>query len=262
MIKVFVIFFLSLVIHELGHLLAALAFRVRVSKLCLFLDPGFRLIDTRGRWGVRLCVGWIPIGAYVKFATEEDEVVPEGNTGKRQRNLFCQLHPMKRLIICLSGAAMNFAFAYVCLFSWTSNYVDSSAQLSTASHIRLTNHIVKCETTKYISSFSDYLASHDTDKDATVKEKSKTESSRRRHSQHSFWVLLWKFGQLNLWIAVFNLLPFPPLDGAQGLYNLYEMLFRKPVNKMVLIIGNLAGLLLILTANAIDGIRFLTDFLS
>lgn len=48
-LRYFLVIIISLTLHEVGHYLAALAFRVRVSKFCLFLDPGFRLLDTGTR---------------------------------------------------------------------------------------------------------------------------------------------------------------------------------------------------------------------
>ena len=38
---------LSLVVHEFGHTLMALVFKVRVGKFCIFFIPWFRLLDTR-----------------------------------------------------------------------------------------------------------------------------------------------------------------------------------------------------------------------
>ena len=37
---------LSLVVHEIGHTLMALVFKVRVGKFCIFFIPWFRLLDT------------------------------------------------------------------------------------------------------------------------------------------------------------------------------------------------------------------------
>ncbi len=49
-----------------------------------------------------------------------------------------------------------------------------------------------------------------------------------------------------------NLLPIPPLDGAKALFSLYEMVFRKPVNKKVQIIVCVFGSLLLIGCTLFD----------
>jgi regulator of sigma E protease len=50
--------------HELGHYIAARAFKIRVEKFYLFFDPWFSLLKKKigdTEWGI----GWLPLGGYV-----------------------------------------------------------------------------------------------------------------------------------------------------------------------------------------------------
>ena len=51
---------------------------------------------------------------------------------------------------------------------------------------------------------------------------------------------------INVSLAIFNLLPIPGLDGCRILFVLFEMLFRRPVNRKVEAYIHLAGYLLLL----------------
>ena len=66
-----IIFIVSLVLHEIGHCLAAYVFGVKINKLTLFFDPFFSLFKTRCKNGLQFSIGWLPFGAYVLF--EDDE---------------------------------------------------------------------------------------------------------------------------------------------------------------------------------------------
>ena len=64
--------------------------------------------------------------------------------------------------------------------------------------------------------------------------------------------LLWRFSGFNLVLFLFNLLPIPPLDGAQSLFSLYELITRKPLNEKLRIILVLSGSVLLLGMLSFD----------
>jgi len=60
------------VLHELGHFLAARYFGTRVEKFYLFFNPGFSLFKKKigeTEYGI----GWLPLGGYVKISGMIDE---------------------------------------------------------------------------------------------------------------------------------------------------------------------------------------------
>lgn len=140
---------LSLVVHEIGHTLMALVFKVRVGKFCIFFIPWFRLLDTGKKLKTRFCIGWIPLGAYVRFGS------PDGDDSNRSV-LPSDLHPLKRVMISISGALMNLLIAYVCIFAWVGSHEYKEGELSFGQQVASTNYIVGCEAKSTFSSISGY----------------------------------------------------------------------------------------------------------
>lgn len=249
MITIIVLMALALAGHELGHLIAGLAFRVQISKFCLFFDPGFRLVDTRKRFNIRFCMGWIPFGAYVKFATK----------GENSSNgVFIQdLHPLKRAVISLAGVIMNLLLTYLCIFIWVNHYADSESQTELKEHIHQTNTIIQNEVVHCTSYITNYW------KLGGEAEDTNSEDIQIKTSQPESigYTMIWQFALLNLFLTVFNLFPIPPLDGAQTLYNIYEYLFHRPVNTMFLLAAGILGMLLIMGSNMYDLWKLLWEFI-
>ena len=60
------------VLHEMGHFVAAKVFKCRVEKFYLFFDPWFSLFKKKigeTEYGV----GWLPLGGHVKISGMIDE---------------------------------------------------------------------------------------------------------------------------------------------------------------------------------------------
>ncbi len=112
-------------IHELGHFLAAKAFRVRVNTFSLGF--GKRLIGfRRGDTDYRLSL--LPLGGYVKMAGESPE---DSRTGAPDE--FMSKPRWQRFIIALAGPAMNIGLAIgllvpVYMYRFPKNsYLDQAA---------------------------------------------------------------------------------------------------------------------------------------
>mgnify|MGYP001375740296 CR=1 FL=1 len=59
-------------LHELGHFVAAKIFKVRVEKFFIFFNPWFSLFRFK-RGETEYGMGWLPLGGYVKIAGMIDE---------------------------------------------------------------------------------------------------------------------------------------------------------------------------------------------
>ena len=245
---------LSLVVHEIGHVLMALLFRVRVSKFCIFFDPWFRLLDTGKRFKTRFCIGWIPLGAYVRFGSSD------GDDSNRSV-LPPDLHPLKRVMISISGALMNLLMTYICIFAWVGSHEYNEGELSIMQQIASTNYIVESEAKSTFSSISGYWMPQINNTRKPIEQSVKTVTAKKKATSNRWRTFLWGFACLNLFLAIFNMLPIPPLDGAQTLYNIYEFVLHRPVSRGFQIIAGAIGILLILGANVADFIRYVCNML-
>ncbi len=106
-----VYFFLSIsllvVLHELGHFLAARYFGTRVEKFYLFFDPWFALWK-RNIGGTEYGIGWLPLGGYVKITGMIDESLDSKGLESEPKEYEFRAKPAwQRLIIMLGGIIVN-----------------------------------------------------------------------------------------------------------------------------------------------------------
>lgn len=123
------------ILHELGHFLAARAFGIKVEKFYLFFDA----------WGVKLfsfkkgdCeygIGWLPLGGYVKIAGMIDESMDtEQMKQPAQPWEFRSKPAWQRLIVMLGGVVVNiivgiFIF-WMMTFKYGESYIANSSVVS------------------------------------------------------------------------------------------------------------------------------------
>jgi regulator of sigma E protease len=98
-----------IVLHELGHFMAAKAVGMRVERFSLFFPP--KLVGIK-RGETEYMVGAIPLGGYVKITgmnpEETEDLDPE--IAKRA---YCNQPPWKRIVVILAGPGMNLLIAFV-----------------------------------------------------------------------------------------------------------------------------------------------------
>jgi regulator of sigma E protease len=104
-IVLLLLFLLPLVvIHEFGHFLVARRAGVTVHEFGVGFPPRAKVLG-RDKHGTEYTLNWLPIGGFVRLEGEEGESVdPHAFVNQRLRT---------RLIILLSGVAMNFLIAFV-----------------------------------------------------------------------------------------------------------------------------------------------------
>lgn len=89
-------------IHELGHFIAAKLSNIRVEEFGFGLPP--RALKLAERGGTIYSLNWIPLGGFVRPAGEDDPDVPGG---------FASASKRARLFVLFAGAGANFIAAII-----------------------------------------------------------------------------------------------------------------------------------------------------
>lgn len=108
------------ILHELGHFLAARMFGIKVEKFYLFFDA----------WGVKLFsikvgeteygIGWLPLGGYVKIAGMIDESMDTAQMAQEPQPWEFRAKPAwQRLIVMLGGIIVNIIVGVVVFWMLT-----------------------------------------------------------------------------------------------------------------------------------------------
>jgi regulator of sigma E protease len=114
------------ILHELGHFVAARAFGIKVDKFYLFFDAwGFSLFKFNYK-GVEYGIGWLPLGGYVKIAGMIDESMDtEQLAGPPQPWEFRSKPAWQRLIVMLGGIIVNVVLGIFIFWMLTARSGDS-----------------------------------------------------------------------------------------------------------------------------------------
>jgi len=123
------------ILHELGHFLAARAFGIKVEKFYLFFDAwNFSLFKFTYK-GVEYGIGWLPLGGYVKIAGMIDESMDtEQLAGPPQPWEFRSKPAWQRLIVMLAGIAVNIALGIFIFWMLTVKYGETYIPNSLATY--------------------------------------------------------------------------------------------------------------------------------
>lgn len=114
------------ILHELGHFLAARAFGIKVEKFYLFFDAwGVKLFSiTRG--GVEYGIGWLPLGGYVKISGMIDESMDKEQMALPPQPWEFRSKPAwQRLIVMLAGVFVNIVVGIVIFWFLTFKFGES-----------------------------------------------------------------------------------------------------------------------------------------
>jgi regulator of sigma E protease len=114
------------ILHELGHFLAARAFGIKVEKFYLFFDAWGVSVFKFNYKGVEYGMGWLPLGGYVKIAGMIDESMDtEQMAGPPQPWEFRSKPAWQRLIVMLAGIFVNICLGIFIFWMLTVKYGES-----------------------------------------------------------------------------------------------------------------------------------------
>ena len=137
-------FFMSLsllvVLHEMGHFLAARAFGMRVEAFYLFFNPWFSLAKKKIGDTV-YGIGWLPLGGYVKISGMIDESMDKEQMAKPPQPWEFRSKPAwQRLIVMIGGVVVNVLLAI--FIYWMSFFAMGEKYLPPANAV----YGVQCDT--------------------------------------------------------------------------------------------------------------------
>jgi len=101
-----------ILVHEIGHFVAARMSGIRVEEFGLGFPPRATTLFKRG--GTIFSLNWIPVGGFVRPAGEDDSTIPDGLAAASKRARFFTL---------IAGAGANFLLALVIF--WFAFYLDA-----------------------------------------------------------------------------------------------------------------------------------------
>lgn len=111
-------------LHELGHLLPAKWFGMRVEKFYLFFNPRFELFK-RQIGETEYGIGWVPLGGYVKIAGMMDESLDRDALKQPPQEWEYRSKPAwQRLIVMIGGVMVNFMLGIFLLAMLAWQYGD------------------------------------------------------------------------------------------------------------------------------------------
>jgi regulator of sigma E protease len=114
------------ILHELGHFLAARAFGIKVEKFYLFFDAwGFKLFSFKVG-DTEYGVGWLPLGGYVKISGMIDESMDTEQMALPAQPWEFRAKPAwQRLIVMLGGIIVNIIVGIVIFWAVTFIYGEN-----------------------------------------------------------------------------------------------------------------------------------------
>lgn len=114
------------ILHELGHFLAARAFGIKVEKFYLFFDAwGVKLFSIK-RGDCEYGIGWLPLGGYVKIAGMIDESMDTEQMDQPVQPWEFRSKPAwQRLIVMLAGVVVNIIVGILIFWMLTFKYGET-----------------------------------------------------------------------------------------------------------------------------------------
>ncbi|WP_185873222.1 RIP metalloprotease RseP [Blattabacterium cuenoti] len=98
-----------IIIHELGHFILSILFKVKVEKFFLFFNPWFSIF--KKKIGETIYgIGWIPLGGYIKISGMINEV---GIPSKTKKSEFNSKSPIKKILIISGGIISNIILSII-----------------------------------------------------------------------------------------------------------------------------------------------------
>ena len=215
-------------IHEYGHYLACRAFGIPVTEFSVGLGRKLTSYQGNTEWSLRL----IPIGGYIK---PEEKAMDTAS-------------PFAKFVVAFAGPLANL-LPLLTLATWAGKLADLLKMIGETyllgfkalwSTLTLPFHMFNAEPVKDSVSGPIGIIS---------------DSAHVAHQSGMFMTVFVMFFVLNLSVALFNLIPIPPLDGGRVVIAVIEGVFGKSLADRVHKKTGVFGVLLLMSLFLIVTIR-------
>lgn len=201
LLKLLLAAIVSMPIHSAGFVLAGLAAKLRIVRVAFYYGGVILRTRVGETW---FCVGWLPLGSYVKFARHGEL----GTQDPAEPGTWNAISPIRRAAIALGGSTLLLAFG--CLM------IGPSAALAEAVEVPLQSlAALSGEYTSLLNGFFRFVD--------------------RADARLVIGVFAAK-------VAAVNLLPIPIFNGGQALIELMQGLLGRPLPNRVLSMLQVTGL--------------------
>lgn len=198
------------IVHELGHLLAAKAVGVKVYEFSVGFPFSPKIVTFFRRGETEFTLRLLPLGGFVAFSKK----------GEGDGSEYLALHKWKRALIAFAGPAFNMAFAFIALALYFALGEGQGLTGSTSSALNSIFVGLQSFAGLFLNSGGpDLLESLSGPIGIAVA------AGEAAHAGAAGFLAF--TGMLSLSLAIFNLIPFPALDGGQLVMLAAESLRKK-----------------------------------
>lgn len=217
-------------VHEFGHYIAGRILKFKINEFSIGFGP--KIFQKTKKNGELFTLRWFPLGGYCAF---------EGEDGSGDdANSFAKQPGWKRLIVLFAGPLFNFLSAFIFSFIFLLAVYKYSFWQSLVQCVPFTFDLTWRILVILGQLFTGQLGLDTLGGPVT------TITTIADYSQESMRYFLLLLPLLSVNLGLFNLIPFPALDGCQMLFTLIEMIIRRPIKREVINIINTVGLFVLL----------------
>lgn len=205
-----------IMIHELGHYIASKHYGVKVKEFGIGLPFSPKLFTLFHHKETAFTVRALLFGGFISFEND---------------NYAESISPFKRIVISISGPIINVLFGYLGIVSVL---VYKGVSILSAFKVPfITVYRVAYETASFIPDIAEKS-------EQVVGPIGMVSMSNNAIQEGIIYYILF-YSLISIAIGIFNLLPFPPLDGWNILKDGYELIVRKRINKKIEFVLTLGG---------------------
>ncbi|MDH4227584.1 MAG: site-2 protease family protein [Deltaproteobacteria bacterium] len=230
-----IVFSVVVVVHELGHYIAAKRAGIKVYEFSLGFPFSPRLITLFRLGETEFTVRLLPLGGFVRFSKDGSDDGAE----------YFAASAGSRALTAFSGPLFNLAFAAICFFTVFAFYKGMDVFHAGAASVEMVWRIVQGTFAALAGVFGAEGGASSIAGPIGIAAMAKAALSKGAYE------FLFFTGLLSASLGIMNLLPLPMLDGGQLVLIAVEKIGKRPVPEKVYAVVAVAGIILFAVITAL-----------